>query len=158
MQPQPRAAQSDSQLGLAVYRNVLLMDMRGQLDGVHVLRIGDIYGELLEYYPRLVALCVARPGIPIGTAQARGEGAKVARQFGAKIERVAIVIEGGGVMARLIRTTVRAFSTVARNAPIAMYDDVAEGVSGLSRFVISDTPQVEQELSNAFLALRGSSP
>lgn len=145
---------SDSDCGIAACGNVVVIDLRGTLGGQHVRTLGEIYGQLIEQHRRLVALCVARRGVPTASRDARKEGIQVARQFASHIAQVAIVFEDSGLVGELMRTLVRSFSAMSRQTPITVYDDLESAVRGIDALVEGEPSTNKQALLGVLRSLR----
>lgn len=146
---------SDGNCGIAACRNVVLVDLRGRLEVEHVQAMGAAYTEFLKTHDKVIALVVARRGVPIATREARDEGAEIARRFGAAMAHVAIVFEDLGVVGQLMRTVVRGFTIISRSTPIVVYDDVESALRGIHGVLGAGGSHVQQELLQAFKRLRG---
>jgi hypothetical protein len=146
---------SDDAIGIAIYKNAVLFDIRGALEVAHIRHIEETYTELVERHAQLVLLCVARRSVAVASVEARAEGANVARKFRTAVRHMAVVIEDEGVVADLYRTLLRVFSLASRFTRIKIYDSVEAAVQSLAPMVDPDSPKdVERELVRSFGRLR----
>jgi hypothetical protein len=153
--PASQITYSDKGCGIAFYGNVVVMDICGALSTAHVRAMGDIYRKLVEKYPKLVTLVVARQGVPLAGPEVRTEGARVARETAALVAQVAIVYEDTGLFVQIMRTALRGFSLMARNTPLRVYDDLNSAIDGIRPFVNDECrSDYEEQLRRAIQLLR----
>ncbi len=141
---------------IAFWNNVVLIDLDGDMTVGRMQKVGEAYRELLEKYPRIVAVCVLRPGTPVASAEARAEGARFTKEFGDAVARIAMVIESNGVVAQMLRSVVRGVSVLARSKAFSLETDVDEALRTLAPLVISSGPrdQIQRDLKDAWRAVR----
>lgn len=154
--PQPNTYFADDVYCIAFWNNVVLIDLDGDMTVSRMQKVGDAYRELLRKYPRIVAMCVMRPGTPVASAEARAAAAKFTKELGDAVARIAMVIESDGIVAQMLRSVVRGVSVLARSKAFSLETDIDEALRTLAPMVSSTSPreQVQSELKVAWGAVR----
>jgi hypothetical protein len=153
----PRIVFSDEVYRLGIWHNVAVTDVAGNVDLVHMKRLGRSYRELAAGYPRGIVTCaVIRAGVPVAAADARDESARFITELGDSVLRMGMIIEEKGVMAQVLRTVIRGINVVTRNTKLVLFDSVDDVARALAPLVAHPQPNadVRAELSAAIAALR----
>ena len=146
---------SDDSLGVGIYENVVVLDIRGAVELEHIRHLELTYTKLLKRHQQLVLLVVARRSIAAASGAVRAEGAQVAKKFGSAVKHMAIVIEDSGVVAELYRTLLRVFSVASRFVNIKVYASVEGAIKDVASMVAPDSPtNIEREVIREFRRLR----
>ena len=156
--PLPSTYFADDVYCIAFWNNVVLIDLDGDMTVSRMQKVGEAYRALLAKYPRIVAVCVMRPGTPVASADARAEGARFTKELGEAVARIAMVIESDGIVAQMLRSVVRGISVLARSKAFSLETDVNEALRTLAPLVISSGPrdQVQLDLKDAWHAVRAN--
>src|SRR5512139_580607 len=101
----PRTFLSESMLHIALWQNVAIIDVAGDMDLPRMRAVRHAYEALLDEYPSGICSCVfLRDGVPVASHAAREESARFMRELGTALALVAVVIEHQGVAAQMLRT------------------------------------------------------
>lgn len=129
----PRIVRSDDAFCLALWQNVAITDVAGNMDVAHMKQLGKTYRELAGAFPSgIVTLAIIRPGVPVSSSEARDEAARFITELGPSILRMGMLIEDRGVMAQVLRTIIRGLNVVTRNTKLVLYNTVDEAVRALA--------------------------
>lgn len=153
--PAPRIYFADESYCIGFWNNIALVDTIVEIDAARMRQLFAAYKQLLTQHPRIAVLCVLRAGAPLSSGDARGEAAKLSRELGDALSRVAFVLEEGGVVVQLFRTMVRAYNQLTRTAKLTVDTSLDDATRGLAPLVLPNgtTPRVSAELKEAYIAL-----
>lgn len=113
---QPEVVDSDHVFRVAYWHNAVIVDVGGDMDLVHMQRLGRAYRDLLAQNPGGIVSCAfLRAEVPVSSAAARAESARFMKELGDSILRVAMVSEHRGVLMQMITTIIRGINVIARN-------------------------------------------
>jgi hypothetical protein len=153
--PEPRVYLADDSCCIGFWHNITLVDTTAEIDLERMRQLFDAYKQLLNQYPTVAVLCVMRPGVPLSRGDARAEAAKQSKEIGAALQRVAFVLEEGGIVAQLFGTIVRAFNQIIRASSLTVDTKLEDAVRELAPLVSvsGDRERVSAELRAAFEAM-----
>jgi len=153
----PRVVHSDQVFRIAYWHNAAIVDVGGDMDVLHMKRLGRAYRDLLKDHPEGIVSCsVMRPDVPISSADARDESARVLKELGDSLLRVAMVPEHQGVVAQVISTVIRGINIVARNPKLVLFRTLEDATKSLAPLVKRQAPVADTavELLAAVNAVR----
>ena len=153
----PRIVCSDDVYRLALWQNVAITDVAGDMDVARMQLLGRTYRELAAAHPRGIVTCaIIRAGVPVSSKEARDEAAKFITDLGSSILRMAMLIEDKGVMAQVLRTIIRGINVVTRNTKLVIYNDLEEVTRSLSTLIVPphSGADVRSELTAAIATVR----
>ncbi|MET0386926.1 MAG: hypothetical protein ABW321_13250 [Polyangiales bacterium] len=142
---------------IAFWHNVIITDVRGDLDVAAIRIFTAAMKELLGMHPAgVVGITLVQSTVPVGSAETRAESARLTRDIAEHVLHTAVVIEGRGVLAQLIRTIARGVSVVARNDRTTFPKDLDEALTTIAPLVATSGPRgsVEDELREAVTSVR----
>jgi hypothetical protein len=119
---------------LATWSNLLITDMRGDMQRDQLIEIVKAFESMQKIYPDGVAALTLIPqSVPIGDGPVRKEAGTLLQRFGGAIRHISIVLEGSGIWAGTMRTVLRGLAVVGRT-PFAMkvHDNVEAAARGLA--------------------------
>lgn len=153
--PAPRIYFADSTFCIGFWNNIALIDTTVEIDVARMRQCFAAYKQLAVQYPKIAVLCVVRAGAPVSSADARGEAAKLSRDFGDALQCVSFVLEEGGVVVSLFRTVIRAFNQLTRTAKLTVDTSLDEATWSLAPLVLpaGERSRVSSELKGAVVAL-----
>jgi hypothetical protein len=159
---QPRIIQSDGVYALASWQNAMIIDVAGNMDLQHMMRVGRAYRELiLEYPDGIASFCMIRPGVPVAPADARDESARFTKELGNSLLKVTILIEDTGILAQMMQTVIRGINVLSRNPKLIPLRSIDEAVDIIAPLVVPTEAgaNVPSELREAIHFVRsGYSP
>ena len=153
----PRIVCSDATFCLALWQNVAITDVAGDMDVAHMKQLGKTYRELVTSFPLGIVTCaIIRAGVPVSSSAARDEAAKFITDLGPSVLRMAMLIEERGVMAQVLRTIVRGINVVTRNTKLVLFNELDEAIRSLAPLVVPPTSgaDVRSELAAAVASVR----
>jgi hypothetical protein len=152
----PRTYFSDEMCCIAFWNNVVFVDIDGEMSAPRMRTLAQGYRELLTIYPRIVALCVMRPGTPVSGSEARAESTRFMKELGSSIAHVAMVIESQGIVAQMLRSVIRGINTITRSSSLSIAQNVDEAIRNIVPLVISTSPRnkVTAEVTAALATVR----
>lgn len=153
----PRIICSDDVCRVAVWQNVAITDVAGDMDVAHMKLLGKTYRELTGSFPEGILTCaIIRPGVPVSSSEVREEAARFITELGPSILRMAMLIEDKGVMAQVLRTIIRGLNVVTRNTKLVLYNNIDEAVRALAPMTALTSPGADMrgELATAIATVR----
>jgi hypothetical protein len=154
---QPEVVDSDHVFRVAYWHNAVIVDVGGDMDLVHMQRLGRAYRDLAEKSPGGIVSCAfLRAEVPVSSAPARAESARFMKDLGNSILRVAMVSEHRGVLVQMITTIIRGINVVARNPKLVVLRSVEEVARVVAPLVHSkgSTPETPETLMAAIAHVR----
>jgi hypothetical protein len=137
----PRIVQSDSVFRIAFWRNVVIIEVAGKIDLLHMRQLARRYREALVENPAgILSFAVLRAGVPIAPADARAESAQFMKDLGDSVLRVGMTIEAKGVLAQAMHTVIRGINVLVRKPRLVIYRSVEEAVTSLAPLVVASEP------------------
>lgn len=137
---QPEVVHSDRVFCLAYWHNVVIVDVRGDMDLAHMQQLGRAYQALVERYPDGIVCCAfLRAEVPVSSKEARAESARFMRELGNSILRVAMVSEHRGVLVQAITAIIRGINVVARNPKLVLLQSSQEAARSVAPLLQSKT-------------------
>ncbi|MET0388442.1 MAG: hypothetical protein ABW321_20900, partial [Polyangiales bacterium] len=113
MLQQPELFHEDQRVRVALWSNLVLVDVAGDMTVARMRRLGDAYRELLKHHPQGVAgLSIIRDGTPPAGADARKEAKRFMVELGDSLKQIAIVIESRSVSSQLLRSVIGTVAAV----------------------------------------------
>jgi hypothetical protein len=153
----PRVVCSDDVCCLALWQNVAITDVAGNMDVARMKLLGKTYRELASAHPGgILTFAIIRPGVPVSSSEARDEAAKFITTLGPSILRMGMLIEDTGVMAQVLRTIIRGLNVVTRNTKLVLYNNLDEAVRALAPLTVATSPGADarSDLAAAIASVR----
>jgi hypothetical protein len=157
---EPRTFHQEPSLAISFWRNLAVVDVRGDLTVEAMRTIDRSYRTLLPTYPAgIVAMAIVRPGVPVSSSEARSEGARLTKALGESLLRIVFVIEDNGVFAQAMRSVIRGLNVIMRNAKMTAYESVEEATQAVLPLIAraADDVDLRGELRRALQRFRGAS-
>ena len=123
----------DDVLGLAAWHDLQILYIAGALRVPHVAILENGCRAVARRAPGgVVTLIIVRPDAPLGGAEVRRRLAQLRSEVQPLTRHTSVVIEGGGVWARTVRTLLRGFDLLAAPAArVHIYGTVDNGCQGV---------------------------
>jgi hypothetical protein len=159
----PRVIKLASTHGIAVWHNVVVTDIQGDVDAADVRGIVGAYDKLLETHPAgIVGITVLRASLKVGTRETHAEAKRAMERLRTKIIHVAIVIENQGLLAPLLRTIIRTLNSIARSSRLSIATDLEAATRAVAPHAIGtdvgSTQQVQRDLLEVIATVRRALP
>lgn len=154
---QPEVVDSDHVFRVAFWHNAVIVDVGGDMDLVHMQRLGRAYRDLLAQHPDGIVSCAfLRAEVPVSSAAARAESARFMKELGNSILRVAMVSEHRGVLMQMITTIIRGINVIARNPKLVLLRSAQEAAEAVAPMVHSkdSTPKTPESVLAAIAQVR----
>ena len=133
----------DSAFCVTLWQNVAIVDLR-TIDVPHLLTIERAYQTLASRFSGGIVSCVLiQPGTPVSPPDALKEWARIMRDLGPAMMRIATVIEDVGVAAQVFRTVVRGINVVIRDNKLMAFDDSHAAIDALAPFIVPATCEMK---------------
>lgn len=148
---------ANDRFAIAFWNNVVLLDVRGEIDVPGVTRFRAAYSELASQYPNgIVTFTVLERTAPVIAGEARAESLRIIKEFESKIVHNSIFIDAQGVLSLMMRVTIRGFSGVLRNMRISVHERLDDAAAKTVPFVSADAAprQLTDELIEAASQVR----
>lgn len=144
---------------IALWNNVVIANIQGEVDAEGVRRIGEVYLSLHGSYPDGIAgITMLRTSLTVGTSDTNAEAKRLMQALRHRLRHIAIVIEAQGFVASLIRAVVRTLNSVARSSVLSLAKDLDEAVRAVTPYVqardVRARHQLQAELLQAVMAVR----
>jgi hypothetical protein len=146
---------------VAVWRNVIITSIEGDVDAEGVRGIIESYLKLHESHPRgIVGITLLQASLKVGTMDTNAEAKRGMGQLRGKLLHVSIVIEDQGVLASLLRAIIRTLNSIARSSILSISADLEAAVRAVAPHVevndASSPQQVQTELLQAMATVRAA--
>jgi hypothetical protein len=127
----------DSAFCITFWQNIAIFDVRSTIDAPHMRMVERAYQTLASRFSGGIVSCVVvQPGTPVSPPDALKACARLMRDLGPALTRVAIVIEDVGVAAQVFRTVARGINVVIRDNKLMTFDDLSAAVDALAPFIV----------------------
>jgi hypothetical protein len=127
---------SDEGLEIAFWRNVMILDISGDMTMKRTLAMGAAYRTIIADHPEgMLCLSLMRAGVPVSSPEVRAESVRIVKELDDAILRLVAVIEDDGVFALTMRTALRGFNVQTRAAKLVIQPTVEEGMRAILPFV-----------------------